>query len=142
MSQIIEKGKLMNRYFEKRAESSVAATPFFGFGQLLWGGGYTEMVGGVPSVIANLPDDVANPTGVFATTSATYTYNPITKEISVQASLPKNSVPAGQTHQWSACYVLDKQGGVVGLVVGLPFPVTSNFSGSISFTLDLGRPIA
>lgn len=140
MAQVIEKGKLMNRYFEKRIESAIAQVPFFGFGQVVWGGGYTEVVDSVPSVIANLPDDIASPTGAFATTNAIYTYDSVAKELRVQASLPKNSVPAGQTHTWTTCYVLDKQGGIVAIAVGLPYPVTSNFSGAIDFILDVGRP--
>ncbi len=141
MPQILQKGHLLDRFFEQRAKSAIAPVPFFGFGQIAWGSGYTEEVDGQPSVVANLPNDVDTITGQFHLSNATYTYNEATDEILVQASIPKNSLPANIAATWSTCYVLDKQGGVIALVVTLPMPVTSVVGIAVEFILDVGRPV-
>lgn len=141
MPQILQKGHLLNRFFEQRAKSAIAAVPFFGFGQIAWGNGYTEMVDGLPSVVANLPDDVETTTGQFYLSNATYTYNETTDEVLVQASIPKNTLPGGTNVTWSTCYVLDKAGGIIALVVQLPTPVTSTTGIAVEFILDVGRPV-
>lgn len=140
MPQLLQNTRLMNRFFEQRAQSAIAATPFFGFGQIAWGTGFTETVDGLPSVLAVLPDSAVI-AGEFARTNATYTYNATTKEITVQASIPKGSLPAGTNVQWTTCYVLDRLGEVIALAVGLPTPVTSTVGVAIEFVLDTGRPV-
>lgn len=140
MPQLTQNTRLLDRFFEQRAQSAVAPTPFFGFGQIAWGTGFTETVDGLPSVMAALPDS-ANITGEFARTNATYTYNPATKEVTVQASIPKGSLPGGTNVQWTTCYVLDKLGGVIALAVGLPTPVTPTVGVAVEFVLDTGRPV-
>jgi hypothetical protein len=139
--QILQKGHVLNRFFEQRAKSAIAAVPFFGFGQIAWGSGYTEMVGGQPSVVETLPDDVDVITGQFHISNATYTYNELTDEVLVQASIPKNTLPGGSSSTWSTCYVLDREGGVIALVVQLPTPVTSTTGIAVEFILDCGRPV-
>ena len=141
MSKILQKAHLLNRFFEQRAKSAVAPVPFFGFGQVAWGSGYTEIVDGLPSVIANFPDDVASVTGQFYLSNATYTYNDSTDEVLVQATIPKNALPSGVSSTWSACYVLDRLGGVIALIATLPTPVTSSTGVAVEFILDYGRPI-
>jgi hypothetical protein len=139
--QLFQKGHLLNRFFEQRAKSAIAPVPFFGFGQVVWGSGYTEMVDGQPSVVANLPDDVESVTGQFYLSNATYTYNEATDEVLVQTSIPKGALPGGQSFTFSTCYVLDKEGGVIALVVTLPTPVMSTTGVAMEFILDCGRPI-
>ena len=141
MPQITQKGHLLDRFFEQRAKSAIAPNPFFGFGQMAWGNGYTEIVDGQPSVLATLPNEVASITGQFYLSNASYSYNEATDQVLVQASIPKHALPAGVSQTWSACYVLDKAGGVIALLVTLPTPVTSTTGVSVEFILDSGRPV-
>lgn len=140
MTQLLLNTRLTDRFFAKRAESAIAPVPFFGFGQIAWGTGYTEMKDGQPSVLAVLPDVVPTIIGEFARTPATYSYDTATKEIRVQAVIPKGILPSNVSAMWSACNVLDLQGGVIGLAVTLPTPVHSNVGVGVSFVLDTARP--
>lgn len=141
MAQILQKGHLLNRFFEQRAKSAIAPVPFFGFGQIAWGNGHTEIVDGKASVVANLPNDVDEITGQFYLSNATYTYNELTDEVLVQTSIPKGAIPAGSSFVWSTAYVLDRAGGVIGLVATLPTPVISTTGIGLEFILDVGRPV-
>lgn len=142
MSVNLEAGKLLDRFYERRAMSACAAAPFFKFGQVAWGNGYVNNNDGQLSVWADLPSSVNTITGEFARTNASYTYDEVTKNITVRASIPKGSLPVGVNAEFTALYVLDETGGVIALAVGMPVYMNSDRELTVVFVIDTARPTA
>lgn len=144
MAQTFEVGKALNRFFERRAISAISAVPFFKFGRVAWGAGHVNRINDVLVIDSPLPEIVTD-TGIigeFARTEAVYTYDPEKKLIKGQATIAKGSLPAGVNAEFTTLYILDGEGGVIALAVGMPVIMNRTRGITVEFTLDTRRPIA
>lgn len=126
--------KLMRRYYDQRALSSIGKTskPFL-LHKAAWGKGFVEMIGGKPSV-TTIPIDVTDIQGEFARTDLVLSYT--SGRITVRAVLPKGAVAAGQSHDFTALYILDQDGGVVAIMASTPVNVHDKRSLSVEGFID------
>lgn len=137
MSVILEAGRVMNRLFERRAESACSAVPFFKFNKVAWGSGYVREIDGALTVDSNLPSDIFEITGEFARTNAIFTYDPVLKRINIEASIAQGQLNEGVNALFTALYVLDDAEGVVAIAVCMPVYVTKERGLSVKFTLEV-----
>lgn len=144
MAQAFEVGKVLDRFFERRAISAISPIPFFKFGEVVWGGGHVNRINDELVIDSPLPNIVNNSNiiGEFARTEAVYTYDPITKLIKGQATIAKGSLPAEVNAEFTTLYILDGEYGVVALAVGMPVIMNRTRGMTVEFTLDTRRPIA
>ncbi|MCG3884090.1 hypothetical protein I3271_05270 [Photobacterium leiognathi] len=119
----IEDAVLLNRYYDKRALSSIADAPTFKFGKVQWASDLIEMVDGKP-VVANIDKTLSSLNGVFKTNDAVFTY--LNGVIHVKASLPPNALEEGQKEQFSALGFLDNEDELIAVVACLPVWVYSD----------------
>lgn len=110
--------KLLRRYYDRRALSSIGKTSTkFELKKAIWGSGFVKLVNGIPTV-ADIPLDTAELKGVFATTSLILSY--ASGKITVRAVLPTGSVPAGQQVEFSALGLLDEEDKLVAVMASTP----------------------
>lgn len=114
---VLYDAKLLTRYYERRAKSSINLEPTFRLGKAVWGNGLTVTIGGKPSV-APIPMDMAAVPGKFAEVTPIYTY--ANGRITVRAVLPAGSVPAGQQREFTTLGLLDDKGGLVCVMASTP----------------------
>lgn len=116
-TNILYDAKLLTRYFERRAQSSIGLEPTFRLGKAVWGNGLNTLVNGQPSV-APIPMDLASVPGQFYQCDPIYTY--ANGRITVRAALPPGSVPPGTQSEFTTLGLLDDKGGLVCVFVSTP----------------------
>lgn len=122
-SVVLDNAVLLNRYYDRRAESSLPTkAAFFQFGQVQWADDLIETVEGKPSV-KPIPKTLESLNGVFHTNDAVYTYS--NGEILVRATIQPNEISGDNSHQFSALGILDEAGGLIAVAATQPVYVYS-----------------
>lgn len=115
----MDDSKILDRYYNRRALSSLPTNePTFQFGKIQWATDLVEMVEGEPK-LSIIPSDLERLQNVFHTNDAVFTY--INGVIHVRATLAVGELPEGKQFQFTACGILDEQGGLI--CVGITPPV-------------------
>lgn len=126
--------KLLRRYYDRRALSSIGRTATkFQLLKAAWGRGFNTLIDGVPTV-GDIPLDTAAIEGVFATTDLILSY--AAGVITVRAILPAGSVPAGSLHEFTALGILDEENGLVAVMASTPIFVHDKRSLSVSGVIN------
>lgn len=130
----LDDAKLLNKYFDNRALSSLPqhdGVPFR-FAQVQWANDLIEMVDGKPSV-KPIPADLPQLENVFFTNDAVFSYK--NGAIFVRATIPANTIAAGESEQFSALGFLDAGGDLVAVCATQPVWVYSDRSLVIEATI-------
>ncbi|GAL07959.1 hypothetical protein JCM19237_339 [Photobacterium aphoticum] len=119
ISSNLQDAKLLNRYYDRRALSSLPQNKAtFQFGRIQWASDLVDLIDGKP-VLRPIPNDLERLENVFLTNDAVYTYaNGI---IYIRCTVQTGALPEGEQHSFSACGILDDAGGLIG--VGITPPV-------------------
>ncbi|MGL5294688.1 MAG: hypothetical protein ACRC9V_13150 [Aeromonas sp.] len=126
--------KLMRRYYDQRALSSIGKTTLpFKLLKAAWGSGFVETIGGNPSV-TDIPIDTSVIQGEFARTDLITSYS--AGRITIRAVLPTGSVAAGTSHEFTALYILDQENEVVAIMASTPVSVHDKRSLSVEGYID------
>ena len=122
---ILDNAKLLNRYFDRRALSQLPnQAPFFQLGKIQWASDLIEMIDGKPSVIQTIDSNLSALKSVFFTNDAVYTYKD--GVILVRCTIPPNTIPEGESYQFSAIGILDDLNGLVAVAGTQPVYVYSD----------------
>ncbi len=135
MSQI-ENAKIMDRYYEQRALSSIADVPFFKIDQVVWGSGFIGDDGEGNPVVQEIPSNVTVIEGEFHRNYPTLSYS--NGAITVKATIAVSELPSDTNVEFSALYVLDQAGGVVAVFAVTPTWMNSRRSLSLDGVLEIG----
>jgi hypothetical protein len=126
--------KLLRRYYDRRALSSIGKTATkFQMCKAVWGKGFVTEVNGVPSV-ADIPLDTDTVEGVFATTDIILSY--ASGRISVRAVLPAGAVAPGVQHEFTTLGILDEEDKLVAVMVSTPIFVHDKRSFDVSGVIN------
>lgn len=129
----LDKAKILNRYYNRRALSSLPQNPCtFQFGQIQWATDLVDYVEGKPQ-LREIPADLASLQNVFHTNDAVYTY--LNGVIYVRATLPVGALPEGQQFEFTACGILDEAGGLIAVGLTPPVWVYSDRSMVVEFEI-------
>jgi hypothetical protein len=139
MSQI-ENAKIMDRYYEQRALSSIAETPFFKIGEVVWGTGFVGDDGSGNPIVLEIPTNVTDIEGEFHRNEPTLSYS--NGAITVKATIAVAELPSESNVEFSALYVLDQAGGIVAIFAVTPTWMNSRRSLSIDGVLEIGSLVA
>lgn len=117
---VTNKGVLLNRYFDRRAQSSISSTPFFRLKSVQFGYGFLD-TGTSPATVKDIPlTSVATDiTNVYVDANPVFLYDAVTHQISLRTEIPAGAagIPAGGVNVNAAC-VLDETGAAVAFLVG------------------------
>lgn len=100
---------IQQRYYIRRAKSSISAKPFFSFTQVAWGNGFTSTVQGKPSV-DDIPNNVTSIQGEFHRSDPVLTF--VNDVIVLRATIAKGELAEGVHAEFTTLYLLDDQSGV------------------------------
>ncbi|WP_419238313.1 hypothetical protein ACN08P_23085 (plasmid) [Photobacterium leiognathi subsp. mandapamensis] len=133
-SIVLDDAKLLNRYYDKRALSSLpqhSGLPFR-FGKVQWADDLIEMVNGKPSV-KPISATLARLQNVFHSNDAVFTYK--NGEVFVRATIPSGTIDAGDSKQFSALGFLDNAGDLIAVCVTQPVWVYADRSLVVEATI-------
>ncbi|WP_318491896.1 hypothetical protein [Photobacterium leiognathi] len=133
-SIVLDDAKLLNRYYDKRALSSLpqhSGQPFR-FGQVQWADDLIEMIDGKPSV-KPISATLASLQNVFHSNDAVFTYK--NGEIFVRATIPSGTIAEGDSKQFSALGFLDNENELIAVCVTQPVWVYSDRSLVVEATI-------
>lgn len=126
--------KLLRRYYDRRALSSIGKTTTkFQLCKAQWGKGFVKTTNGVPSV-TDIPLDTSQIEGVFATTDIILSY--ASGAITVRAVLPAGSVPAGQQREFTALGIIDEENKLVAVMASTPIFIHDKRSLAVSGVIN------
>lgn len=126
--------KLLRRYYDRRALSSIGKTTTkFELRKAVWGKGFVKTVNGAPSV-TDIPLDTAAIEGVFATTDIILSY--ASGKITVRAVLPTGKVPAGKQFEFTALGILDEENKLVAVMASTPIYVHDKRSLAVTGSIN------
>lgn len=123
MSVILQKAKLMTRYFQLRALSSISDTPDFKIGDVVWGKGFLSIVDDSP-VIDDIPDDISVIQGEFHRSKPILSY--LNGVITLRATIAKGGLAEGVNSEFNTLYLLDSADRILAVFVVQPIYMNRN----------------
>ncbi|UTM60488.1 hypothetical protein L4174_023775 (plasmid) [Photobacterium sp. CCB-ST2H9] len=127
--------KLLNRYFDERALSSLPQNPtVFEFGQVQFADDLVTMVNGKPVIPKDIPGNLAALKNVFLTVDAVYTY--LNGTIYVKATIPAGKIKEGEQHRFCSAGILDGKKGLIAVGVSQPVWMYSGRSLVVEFEIN------
>lgn len=137
MSQPISLCVIQDRYYVKRAQSIIKANPNFRIAKAVWGNGYTSYDNNNVPYFLDVPTNVTQIKGEFwRDNSPSLSVDPSTGDITISSQLLKGAIPEGETHEFSALYVLDQDNAIIAIFNVLPTWMSSERGLEVSGVLE------
>lgn len=112
---------IQDRYYVKRAQSIIKATPTFRIAKAVWGNGYTAYDNNDVPYFLDVPKNVTTITnGFFTDSNPTLSVDSTTGDITIKSQLLKGDIPEGEMHEFSAVYLLDQDNAIIAIFNVLP----------------------
>ncbi|UTZ44610.1 hypothetical protein [Vibrio campbellii] len=133
----MESAALMDRYYDRRALSSISEVPFFKFDAVAWGKGFVTYDENGKPVVTTIPTNVSEIEGEFHRNKPLLSYtNGI---ITLRASISVGELPVGVNEEFTALYATDDEGGVIAAFAVQPIWMNNKRSLVVEGTLEIGR---
>lgn len=120
MSNPISLCVLQDRYYVKRSQSAISAVPTFRIATVVWGNGFTAYDAESVPYFLDVPTDVTQIQGEFYREVPQLSVDAATGNITITSQILKGGIPEGETHEFSALYVLDAEGDILAIFNVLP----------------------
>ena len=139
MSTVVnmESAALMDRYYDRRALSSISETPFFHFTDAVWGNGFISYNENGKPVVDEIPLTVTEIQGEFHRSKPALSY--LNGAITVRATIPVGGLENDANEEFSALYLLDDEQGIIAVFAITPMWLNARKSLVVEGILEIGK---
>lgn len=133
----MESAALMDRYYDRRALSSISKAPFFHFTKVVWGKGFIVYDENGKPVVQDIPTTVTDIEGEFHRNDPVLTYT--NGAITLRATIAVGELPTDVNEEFSALYALDDEDQVIAAFAVQPIWMNARRSLAVEGVLEIGR---